>query len=394
MQCTNDNVGWSGRVGFLLMKLLVASMFVQITIVTIAQRSLNLYHLLIMGLSVLLVLLWLQNANGRVTRAGLLASLFLLSLALPMAVGWQTSMANVLILFGAGAFFLGLAFGRLPPALRLRVYAFSAGVFFVAVLIRDVAHVSELHAIYSRARGCSDCYLATGGINIEATMFALLAILYRGRYRRAFGLMMTVTVLLFQSRIGLIGATIFWFSYFMGKGLTTRMMMALGLAAGMMIAVLVMPDLNPFARFSIQDELVLQREGVGRLALWNSAQELIPKNPFGIGPGNAVDIINHRLGTAFWENNIHNVYLTWILELGWLHGLLLGGLVLLILWHSRDGLEFYAILFLVLGSLFEFTGYDGAYWFFFGVATSEAVTRKQWKRMSRSPTRNHTSTII
>lgn len=362
----SPSTSWS----FWLSLILVASYFVQIEVLSIGSRSLNLYHLVTMVFTVLLLATWLLAPQSLLTRPMALMSVFLVTLVPPAVLGWTFGLSNSLLVFAALSFALGVYFGRMTDRTRLRIYAISAVLFLLATAVRNVVHIGDLEVIYSRSRGCDGCFLATGGRNIEATMFAILAILYQGRYRLSFGLLMTLTVVLFQSRIGMIGASIFWMSHLTRYNLSSRLMISIFAVLIGFVAILILPTNGLFARFNISNEIALGRDGLGRIALWSSALHLIPQNPFGVGAGNAVSAINNGLNLSFWENNIHNVFLTWILELGWLHGIVLIAFVSQILLRSRKTIEFYAVLFLVLGSVVEFTGYDAVYWFFLGVVVS------------------------
>lgn len=362
-------------VQFVLLVLLVSSYFVQIEVVEISARSLNIYHVITL-LSIGFVILY-TTASGS-TKIGLSSFAlfaFVISMIVPAMVSWHFSMSNVLLVFAAMSFLIGLTCGNLDDVERRRIYQISVGIFIAAVVVRNLLHLADLGVIYSRSRGCDSCFLATGGRNIEATMFALLALLYRGKRRFLLGAAMTATVALFQSRIGLIGALIFWISYVSDRRASWRTMIMLVAVHCALVVVIIAPDLPILDRFNVADEVSLGQKGLGRLALWNAALQLIPANPFGVGPGNAVTEINARMGLGFWENNIHNVYLTWILELGWLHGWALVAFVFWVLIRSRRIPEFYAVLYLALGSLFEFTGYDAAYWFFLGLAFSATRQR-------------------
>lgn len=357
---------------YLLVLPLVVLLFVQIEVMNISARSLTAYHLWIAFAANLMVCQWIIQRRFIVSQSTGFLLVFVATLLVPAMLVWPLKASNLLLVFAVMAFALGMQAGRLDERQRKKIYTIAAAIFILATITRNLVQIENLGIIYSRARNCPDCFLATGGRNIEGTMFAILAILYQGQFRRSFGLIMTVTVLLFQSRIGVIGATVFWFSEFVKYQITFRAIVVTMLAPIIVIVVVSMVPLDAiFGRFDLGKELALKSEGLGRLALWSATFELLPLHPFGIGPGNAVPVINSELNRGFWENNIHNVFLTWIVELGWLHGAVLVVFVFKVLANSRQTIEFYAVLYVVLCSMFEFTGYDAIYWFLLGIASCE-----------------------
>ncbi|WP_373355999.1 O-antigen ligase family protein [Pseudoroseicyclus sp. CXY001] len=370
-----------------LMTLLVISLFVQIELVEIAARSLTAYHVVACLGGLILLLGWTVGRGPAVSRQVALALGFTGSLAAPALLGWDLGLASSVLGFALVFYLFGLRFGRTAPEARARIYAIAALVFFIATLGRNLLHAGELPRVYSRLRGCEGCFLAPGGRNIEATLLATLALLYQGRHRHLFALMMTATVLLYESRVGLIGAGIYWIDALLRSRLPVRRLAPLiaGIAAATLLLATGPPEI--LARFSLSHEITLGNEGLGRLALWSAAVELIPAHPFGVGPGQAVGAINRELIRSFWENNVHNVALTWLLDLGWLHGAALSVFVLGAACLAGLGPrqpESAALIFLTLAGLVGLSGYDAP--LFFCLGTFVAARARQASAASAAAT--------
>lgn len=368
-----------------LLFLFCAALFVQFELYKVGSRSLVGYHAVLALLVGILVADRVMTSNFRATTLETLVYAYCGTLIVPVIMAWDVGMSIILLIFSILSFLLGIRFGKYSAAERIRIYQIVMMLFLAATVLRNIIHINDLGHVYSRQRGCSGCFLATGGRNIESTMFSLLALLYRGRMKIFVGVVLTVTVVLFQSRIGLIGAGLYWFvnyrraraSYMFIAGFILAEVILLGLMVGVTDGLL--------GRFDLETELTLMRNGVGRLAMWSAAIEAIPHMPLGVGPGNAVPFINETLGRAFWENNIHNVYLTWVLELGLVHGVLVGVFCLSMLAKSLTSSlpEAPAVFFLTMSALIQFTGYDAIFWFLLGILVSASAERRAARRCAR-----------
>jgi hypothetical protein len=366
-----------GGTSVFLLFAFVLSLFVQIEVLSIGSRSLVGYHILLAFITMAVLTDRVVKQNFWATPIEVLFYSFLISLILPTMLSWSIGLSMTLLVFAGLAFLIGLRFGKYPEEHRRKIYQVVMFCFVAAIVMRAAIHIGELGLVYSRARGCEGCFLATGGRNIEVTMFSILALLYRGRYRISIGLLLTVTAVLFQSRVGILGAMSFWLLYMREVGVSFMFLAFLAAVQTMLVTVFLGFDGGALSRFELSSELELMNKGVGRLALWAAALESIPTLPFGIGPGNSVNYINNELMRTFWENNIHNAFLTWILELGWVHGTVVILLVLRVLFQAMfriSALEAPATIFLILTSLLQFTGYDAVFWFMIAVFLSARRT--------------------
>ena len=199
------------------------------------------------------------------------------------------------------------------------------------------------------------------------------------------GLALTLTAVVVQSRIGMIGAAFFWNAWLVRRQMHNRFVLTVIAINLLLVATYYLGD-RIFARFSLANELWLMRvEDTGRLVMWLWSVQLLPDVPFGVGPGQAVDVLNAGFGTRFRENNIHNVALSWPLELGWIHGGLLVLYVASLALRRLPGIERHAIYFILFCALVQFTGFDAVLWVFLGVVAGDRA-RQRLRRRRRTRT--------
>jgi len=340
----------------------VVFIFTQISLIKAENRNLNLYHVIAL---IYLVFIFIKVIfRKKIIRINLYLILLFLMTSLLSFFLWNSPKSIVLILFCLLYVVIGYDFSHIGSDARKKIYNIAMWFFVISTVIRDLYHLGNLNVIYSYGNG-GGWSLATGGPNIEATIFAILGILYTGRYKFILGVIMTLSIILFESRIGFIGASIFWFRYFTGR---RRVFVILALIISSIIIFPNLENIKILNRFSVKNEEKLGDDGLGRLALWKNAIRGIESNPLGIGPGNSVNYINSHYGTSFWENNIHNVFMTWIFELGWF--IALPVIFLFVYLIVNSWLKFHEsqiLLYIFVCCFVQFIGYDVLIWFFIGI---------------------------
>lgn len=55
---------------------------------------------------------------------------------------------------------------------------------------------------------------------------------------------------------------------------------------------------------------------IARLKMWQMVPQVVSQNPFGYGFGNGINVVRRAAGIFFEEDNLHNVYLQYLVELG------------------------------------------------------------------------------
>ncbi|KJV32478.1 O-antigen ligase family protein [Luteibacter yeojuensis] len=355
---------------------LMAMIFVQIPLghSSTSKTHINVYHLLLLAMPVLYIpavrYLKLNPATA------FLATLTATSMA--AAATYGGGLRSTLIVFIAASYFLGLVFGHKLAEFELRkIFIWMLGCCITFIILRDIAYANALGSIYTRSETASSVlYMSTGGRNIEASLLALLSILLIGTraYPIAAGIAFLTSATML-SRAGLIGAAISIFIaswqlrktkhyYFYTFFCTAMVVLVIGLILSQVIDVPVLD------RFNLQAETQLEHKNVGRLALWTNAGIALKQNLLGYGVGNGVPIMEQISGLTFVENNVHNIYLQFLLE---------GGVQSLVLFLVMCGHIFFSktegqnrnikaflLLYLILAFI-EFSGYEAYFWFFVGM---------------------------
>jgi hypothetical protein len=355
---------------------LMAMLFVQVPLTHSASSKshVNVYHLLLLLMPVVYfpALRYLRLNPATAFIATLAAT------SLGAAATYGGGMRSTLVVFVAASYFLGVVFGRKLPDLDLRrIFVWILGCCIVFILLRDIVYAGQLGAVYARSEGASGVlYMSTGGRNIEASLLALLSILLIGTraYPVAAGIAFLTSATML-SRAGLLGAavSIGIAAYRARKTRSYYLYTFIGVAMVVLVAGLVLSsvvDIPVLDRFNLQAETQLEHKNVGRLALWNSATLALERNLLGYGVGNGVPLMEQISGLTFVENNVHDIYLQFLLEGGVQSLLLFLAMVGHILLRPAEGqqrnIKAFLLCYLMLAFI-EFSGYEAYFWFFVGM---------------------------
>lgn len=387
---------------------LMAMLFVQVPLThSAASKShINVYHLLLLVMPVI----YLPAMRYLKVNPATAFIVTMMGTSMAAAASYGGGMRSTLIVFVASSYFLGAVFGRKLPDMDLRrIFTWILGCCLVFILLRDAAYAGQLGAIYTRSETTSSVlYMSTGGRNIEASLLALLSVLLIGTrvYPIAAGIALLTSGMML-SRSGLLGTavSIGIAAYRMRKTRHYYFYTFLGVAAMVLVVGLVLSsviDIPVIDRFNLQAETQLEHKNVGRLALWNSAGTALGHNLLGYGVGNGVPVMEQISGLQFVENNVHDIYLQFLLEGGMqslLLFLVLAGHILFSRTEGQQGnVKAFLLCYLMLAFI-EFSGYEAYFWFFVGVfyaqrdkrlvrlrveAAERSQSRSAWLK-SRSP---------
>jgi O-antigen ligase/polysaccharide polymerase Wzy-like membrane protein len=356
--------------------ILLAMIFVQVPLThSAASKShVNVYHVLLLLLPVLyfpaLRYLKLNPATA------FIGVMLLTSVA--AAATYGGGMRSTLIVFVALSYFLGVVFGRKLQDWELKkIFIWMLGCCITFLVLRDIVYAGQLGAVYARTEAASGVlYMSTGGRNIEASLLALLSILLLGKrlYPVAVGIALLTSAMML-SRSGLVGTavSIALAAYRMRKTRHYYLYSFLGVAMVVLVVGLVLSsviDIPVLDRFNLQAETRLEHKNVGRLALWTAAGSALHQNVLGFGVGNGVPVMEQISGMTFVENNVHDIYLQFLLEGGvqsLLLFLLMAGHIVLCKTRGEQGnIKAFLICYLMLAFI-EFSGYEAYFWFFVGM---------------------------
>ncbi|SKB74934.1 O-antigen ligase family protein [Luteibacter sp. 22Crub2.1] len=364
---------------------LLAMLFVQIPLghSTTSKSHVNVYHLLLL----LMPVLYIPAARYLKLNPATAFIATMTATAIAASATYGGGVRSTLILFVAASYFLGVVFGRKLQDIELRkIFIWMLGCCLTFVVLRDLVYAGSLGAVYARTEGASSIlYMSTGGRNIEASLLALLSILLLGTrvYPIAAGIALLTSGMML-SRAGLVGAAVsigiacwrarksrhyYFFNFF-------------GIAMGVLLVGLVLSsviDIPVLDRFNLNAETQLAHKNVGRLALWTTAGTALHQNILGYGVGNGVPVMEQLSGLTFVENNVHNIYLQFLLEGGVQSLLLFLLMAAQILFTRTEGqqrnIKFFLLCYLMLAFI-EFSGYEAYFWFFVGMFYARHDLRK------------------
>lgn len=299
---------------------------------------------------------------------------------------------SVLAIFPIAAFFSGVVIASfISEEDREKCYMMVGVGVLISISVRNILYYDLLSIIYSRTaifNGYNNPYIAAGGGNLEATFIAIAAILNRRNFLfLPIFCLLTFSSLAFMSRVGLVGVGFALVSYFLlPDRRRSKYILVLILVAG---AVAIWDQLESvFTRFSLRQDFLDFESGAGRLSLWTDTVSAMLIKPFGVGVGQSVLFLNDKFLLGYREDNIHNIYLTYILEMGFFVG---GGVVLLIAylcWNAaRSNVnEKWVWFFLCAIGFVEMNGYNTYFWLFAGIVSCDLSARKGYREFSNSAT--------
>jgi hypothetical protein len=254
-------------------------------------------------------------------------------------------------------------------------------LFFLMFYIRNTFFYKDvLNLIFKGRAFVSDnfYFITNGGHNIECTVLAFVTMLQANKFLFWFSFFHALIFsLVWGSRAGLlltIFALIYRYISTHDIKFVTIIKITLSLITLLFILFLLsqyLPENNALSRFfSIQKEFEYGEEGIGRIGFYLGSIYLLQDNIFGYGVANAVRIMSEYTGILYKENNVHNIYLQYLLD-GGIQSFILSVLIFLYISYniSKDKFRFpplrIAFSYLLIG-IIQFTGYDLLGWFFIG----------------------------
>lgn len=356
--------------------LLLVFLFVQIPLTqnTDDKTHINVYHILLL----LLPFLYVPSLKHFRINTATIFIVVLTITTIFAAPAYGAGLRSTQLVFVVMAFFMGSMYGRkFDDRDWTKIFSIVFVCTVIFVILRDIAFAGQLAAIYTRTGYAANMlYLSTGGRNIEASLLVMLSILLLGTRLYFPSIMLALlTSGMMQSRAGLIGTAIsLWiFLWRTRKNKLYYLNLALGLALLVLMAALIFTsvvDIPVLDRFNLKSETELEQNGVGRLVLWHYAGVALHKNLLGYGIGNGVPVMEKLSGIAFVENNVHNVYLQFLLE-GGVQSLAAYLIMIVAILFKRAttpmqrNVKAYLICYLVLSTI-QFNGSEAYLWFFIG----------------------------
>lgn len=300
---------------------------------------------------------------------------------------------SIRILIAALSFFVGFSLANSNSADRISNYFnITGGIVIAIVSARFLIYpLASLQLLLGNRYFLLDYpSITTGGHNIEVTYLAFLAVLC-GNKKITFTILTLTAVLsiMYMSRVGLI------LIFLIASMAMYRRLKKTNFIIIFTIFILATPALlstatpKVYERFTnIQQEIDYGEEGVGRLGLLNGAKVLIHRNLLGYGVGNSIKSMEEITGITYRENNVHNIYLQILLDLGVVPCALFFIFSIWLIFRAiktrfRNRYVKLSAAYLLIGFI-QFTGFDALGWLCIGLAYPHLKPRNLKHRTSPS----------
>lgn len=223
--------------------------------------------------------------------------------------------------------------------------------------------------------------LVTGGVNIEGTWIAILALSFYNAKERTLPLVISFGYsLLYASRAAIIADCVVMLIFIYGrlpddtkrKLRNRRTIFTIMGIVGVMAVIAISANAGLIMQvFSRVADIGHDPGSLGRFAMWHYVPYVIERYPFGVGLGNVIPALEKVSPLIYEEDNIHNIYLQMFVEIGVIGGLLYIGVV--IYWFKKNIKKFLTtpvvgmlgIYFLLC--LFQFRGGETIFFSLLGI---------------------------
>ncbi|WP_419782838.1 O-antigen ligase family protein [Malaciobacter marinus] len=245
-------------------------------------------------------------------------------------------------------------------------------IFLFIVLFKCLFYYDSLLDAYEtkQASLINVLWIVAGNHNLELTYISFIAIFYIKEKIPFYILLLLLIILstIYMSRIGIVEVFILlYFKYMMKFSLNKNIYYIFILSCLLcvfLILIFYFFDNNQFIERFTNIEEELNNTSSGRGMLWYGGLKLLEDNIFGYGIGNSISLTKEIVGKNFLENNFHNIYLQYMLDLGVIPMLFYFYIIIKRIILSKDlTLKLFIIIFSLV-SFIQFTGYDIVFWSF------------------------------
>lgn len=225
-----------------------------------------------------------------------------------------------------------------------------------------------------------------GGVNLEATWVALLGFsFYKDKKGYVYWLFSMLIAALYASRVGMLASGFLFIYLYLSNGKKTKKELITSTLAVLTIGIIGIIVLDKIGMLDYMFTRFLnigsESGSLGRLNMWKYVLEAFNKNPFGYGIGNSIIAIRNVSNLAFAENNLHNLFLQMLLDLGLIGFLYYIVIIFKFIISNRKKLlsdPIIAFLFVyIILSLFQFRGGDSIMFCFLGIYLIRLTKNKE-----------------
>lgn len=260
-------------------------------------------------------------------------------LSIIMSIGWGIDRLFFNYLYGYGIIVVVLTFGKKYSEedwmeILKRVWLFLV----IMVLLNDLRQAYRF--IEYVKLGLDHPFIktvVTGGVNLEATWIGIMTLsFFNSRHRWKAFIVSMIFSLVYSSRVGIIANVMVWICFCFGTNikenkrfnLRKKIFMLLFSGLAIMLIMNFFSDnevvTSVFTRFN---SIGHDSGSLGRMAMWKYVPTLMSCYPFGVGLGNSILALQKVSFLKFQENNLHNIYLQMLCDLG-----VIGGVYYIFIW--------------------------------------------------------------
>ncbi len=355
-----------------------------------SESSIKFYHIF----GIFTLLFYPVSTAGQ--RFPFLPTVFFVAATVVAAIGIQRFGFNgrVVTLFYSLIFFFYFfaAAQRLSYETVLRFLKTTTLLLYVAIFFKVLIYWDIISQGYG-AQVFSAYFFFPGGPNIEVTWMALFLMFFlREKWWLFWFLALYVMgfALIYESRVGQL-ATVIMAGFYIAQRCHPRLMYGAALLLfGALVTAIIMIDYdallaviqeNAVGRFA---EVGDENDGFGkRVMMWGLAAPLIQQEwLLGYGVGNIMKLLQSGAEHNIIENNLHNIYVQFIADLGIGVLLLFMALIFQVLhryFSSRDKAPELALLLVgyALTGFVQFTGFEVLFWAIAGLYYGFYIQMKQ-----------------
>jgi O-antigen ligase len=283
----------------------------------------------------------------------------------------------------------------LDPQRLLRVLQLAAAVFLVAVVIKDVLHIQAILLFLANPYGHPVIpTFVGGGPNLESTWLSMGGAFFIGTtFFAPYMAIAAVIAVLYASRVGvviaglLVGASLLRARRARRHRAMPRMRAATVIFSFVIAAsvgavvMLRLPEAVTYVGYRLSS-IGNDPGSVGRMRLWDGGLRVFARYPLGVGQGNAVPELERVLAVDVTEDNLHNLYLQYLVEAGFpgLFSFLVFAFMTWRRWalgHYQDRVLLYVMCYLT-AALIQFAGSDFLLWLIYGLHTGAHERTEPW----------------
>lgn len=318
---------------------------------------------------------------------------FMFVIFVSLTIGLKYSINNLILNYISGFYYLvlfltlGCRFGEKTWLKMIKTISWIVITFILIKLVINIdVIISFLRNPYNHP--VIETFFG-GGVNLEATWVALLGFsFYKDKKGYLYWLLSLIISSIYASRVGIMASCfLFIYLYFSNKKTNLKAFLKT-LFSVVFIGIIGLIILNKLGMYDYLLERFLnigsESGSLGRLRMWNYVFESFKNNPFGYGIGNSLVAIELSSGLYFTENNLHNLFLQMLLELGIVGFLFYMILIIYFVIKNRakllsDPIISFIFIYIVL-SLFQFRGGDSLLFCFLGLYLIRISRRRELEK--------------